>query len=158
MKKKTHILLWTIPTVLVVLVDEWLKYIGLERLPSEGSLLEPGLINFAIHKNWGIAFDIPFRVEFTILFSIVIGFFLFRIAYKNIKRKPDLSLACWIIIIGALGNLFDRIYYGFTVDYIILLGRSALNISDVIIVLGVIMLLLSARRRKHHKKLHPDEY
>ncbi len=156
--KRPSSLFWLAPATLIVFVDEWLKYLALERLPNEGSLLEPGIIDFAIHKNYGIAFDIPFRLEFTVLFSIIIGYFLVRIAYKNLKRNPDLSLACGVIIVGALGNLFDRLYYGFTVDYIILLGRSAINISDVMIVLGAVMLLMSSRRKKHRKKLHPDEY
>ncbi len=156
--KRPSALFWLAPATLLVVIDEWLKHVALERLPNEGSLLEPGLVDFAIHKNFGIAFDIPFRLEFTVLFSIIIGYFLIRIAYKNFKRNPDLSLACGVIIVGALGNLFDRLYYGFTVDYIILLGRSAINISDVMIVLGAVMLLLSSRRRKHRKKLDPDEY
>jgi signal peptidase II len=156
--KRPSSLFWLIPASALVLIDEWLKYFFLERLLDEGSLLDPGVIDFAIHKNFGIAFDIPFRLEFTVIFSVIIGYFLLRIAYKNLKRNPDLSLACAVIITGALGNLFDRLYYGFTVDYIILLGRSAINISDVLIVLGAIMLLLSSRRKKHRKKLSPDEY
>lgn len=156
--KKYSTYLWIIPVAIIVLADEIVKHTGLKRLPNEGSLLEPGFIDFAIHKNWGIAFDIPFKLELAVLFSIIIGYFLVRIAIKNITRNPDISLACWFIIIGAIGNLLDRICYGFTVDYIILLGRSAFNISDMIIVIGVIMLLLASRRKKHREKLRPDEY
>lgn len=156
-KKLKTIYWWFIPIALIVCADEWIKAIGLKRLPEEGSLIDTGLINFAIHKNWGIAFDIPFKLELVILFSVIIGIFLLRVAYKNHVRHPDITFACLMIVIGALGNLYDRIIYGFTVDYIIILGRSAINLSDVIIVLGVVLLLLAARREKRHHKLHPEE-
>ncbi|MBT5808309.1 hypothetical protein HOI18_03475 [Candidatus Uhrbacteria bacterium] len=148
--RATNIYFWLIPTSIIVLVDEWLKYISLQRLPSEGSLVDPGLIEFAIHKNWGIAFDIPFKLELVIIISIIIGIFLAKTAVRHITSHPKISFASLMIIVGALGNLFDRIYYGFTVDYILVLGRSAINISDLVIILGVILLLLASRNEKHH--------
>lgn len=134
--------------VAIVIVDEWLKFTALQRLPEDGSLVDAGILTFAIHKNWGVAFDIPFRLEFIILVSIVIGLGLLHIAYKNRFAHPDITLATGIIVLGALGNLYDRIVYGFTVDYIILFTRSAINLSDLIIVAGVIALLLSSRRTR----------
>lgn len=139
---------YLVPVGAIVILDEWLKFSALQRLPEEGSLVDPGILEFAIHKNWGVAFDIPFRLEFLILVSIVIGLGLLRIAYKNRLAHPDITLATGIIILGALGNLYDRIVYGFTVDYIILFARSAINLSDVVIVLGVVALLLRSRRSR----------
>lgn len=130
---------------------------SLQRLPSEGSLVDPGIIEFAIHRNWGMAFNIPFQMGLIILFSVIIGLFLLHIAYQNRSRHPDITFSTLMIVLGAIGNLYDRVVYGFTVDYIILLGRSAINLSDIVIVSGVILLLLSSRRTKAHKLIHPDE-
>lgn len=138
---------WFLPPVAaIVIVDEWLKHLALKRLPDEGSLVDPAVISFAIHKNMGVAFDIPFRLEFIVLFSILIGLGLLHIAYKNATTRPDIAVCSGIIVLGALGNLFDRLLYGFTVDYIIFFGRSAINLSDMVIVAGVIALLLRSRR------------
>ncbi|MEK7619777.1 MAG: signal peptidase II [Patescibacteria group bacterium] len=139
---------YLLPVSAIVILDEWLKFTALQRLPGEGSLVDPDIVSFAIHKNWGVAFDIPFRLEFVILVSIVIGLGLLRIAYKNRITHPDITLATGIIVLGALGNLYDRIVYGFTVDYIILFARSAINLSDIVIVAGVIALLLHSRRTR----------
>ena len=139
---------YLIPIAAIVILDEWLKSMALQRLPEEGSLVDPGILTFAIHKNWGVAFDIPFRLEFIILISLLIGIGLLRIAYKNRLSHPDITLATATIVLGALGNLYDRVVYGFTVDYIILFTRSAINLSDVVIVLGVIALLLRSRRSR----------
>lgn len=157
-KQISHRLYWfLLPVAAIVAIDTLLKYEGLHRLPDEGSLVDPGILSFAIHKNWGIAFDVPFRMEFILFISIVIGLGLIHIAYKNWRLHPDISLSCGIIILGAVGNLYDRMTYGFTVDYIILFARSAINLSDIVIVAGVILLLLTSRRTRKHKQIHPNE-
>lgn len=144
----TRIFWYLLPIAAFVAIDEWFKYLGLQRLPAEGSLVDPGLLEFAIHKNLGVAFNIPFRLEFIILVSILIGLGLIHIAYKNRQSHPQITFACVVIVLGALGNLYDRLVYGFTVDYIILFARSAINLSDLVIMTGVIMLLLTSRRPK----------
>jgi signal peptidase II len=155
MQKDTHTgsikrwiyLLW-IPIALIVFADEWIKYLALERLPQEGDLLNPGLLEFAIHHNYGIAFNIPFKMPIIILFSVCIGIALLHSAWSNRNTYSEISFSALIIVIGALGNLYDRIIYGFTVDYIILFGRSAINISDCVIILGVLLFLLASRKQK----------
>ena len=148
---------WTIPVLAIVWIDGLLKQFALEKLPDEGSLVDPGLLSFAVHKNFGIAFDIPFKRWLIITITIIIGLVLAEIAYKNWKRHSDVAFGAIMIIIGALGNLYDRIVYEFTIDYIIILGRSAINLADILIVAGVVFLLLASRRHKHHHKIHPDE-
>ena len=126
-----------------------MKSLALRLLPEETFLVEPSLLSLAIHKNFGLAFDLPFRLEFVVLASILIGGMLLRTAWKTRMDHPEISCACLIISVGALGNLFDRIVYGFTVDYIILFGRSAINFSDLVIIVGVISLLLLSSKRSH---------
>ena len=139
--------LWLLPIIaLIVLTDEWVKWWALGSLPNESAVPNPGALVFAIHKNWGLAFDIPFRREFILLISLVIGYFLVDMLIKNVKSHPKIAFSSAVILIGAIGNVFDRIYYGFTVDYLIFFGRSALNLSDLLIVLGVVLLLISSRR------------
>ena len=154
MKKNPLNIYWLlIVPVCIVVIDEYIKFIGLRTLPDETYIKHPSFLNLAIHKNLGLAFDIPFRVWVIVLISIVLGYFLLEIAYKNLLTHPKVSFSSLLIIIGALGNLYDRIVYGFTVDYLIFFGRSAVNISDMLIVLGVILLLLSSRKSKLHNPI-----
>ncbi len=131
-----------LPVLVVVVVDEWLKAQALNIFQNETPLVEPTLIDFTVHKNFGLAFDLPFRLEFVIAMTILIGVFLIRTAWKTRSSRPDIAFSCLVIILGALGNFYDRIAYGFAVDYIVFFGRSAINFSDVIIVLGVVALLI----------------
>ncbi|MCX6714282.1 MAG: signal peptidase II [Candidatus Uhrbacteria bacterium] len=141
-----HLYWFLLPAILLVLLDEWAKAFALTHFPDESSLLVPSFLNLAIHKNWGLAFDIPFRREFILLISVVIGYFLIEMIVKNLTTHPKIAFSSLIIMIGAVGNVFDRIYYGFTVDYIIFFGRSAVNLSDLLIIFGVVILLISSRR------------
>lgn len=133
---------------LVVLADEFAKRWALVHLPDESELAPGGLLSFAIHKNWGIAFDIPFKMPLIILISAVIGAALIYVAYRDWHAKPTVALSALMIVLGAIGNLYDRLAYGFTVDYIILFGRSAINVSDIVIVAGVVLLLHASRVTK----------
>ncbi|OGL62237.1 hypothetical protein A3C09_01695 [Candidatus Uhrbacteria bacterium RIFCSPHIGHO2_02_FULL_47_44] len=151
-----HLYWFLLPAVLLVLLDEWIKAFALTHFPDESTLVDPGFLNLAIHKNWGLAFDIPFRREFILLISIVIGYFLVEMIVKNFKSHPKIAFSSLMILIGAIGNVFDRVYYGFTVDYLIFFGRSALNLSDLLIILGVIFLLISSRQSTTTHKTEKD--
>jgi signal peptidase II len=144
---KSSIYLLLIPVACTVLIDEWLKARALSVLPEETSITQPGFIDFAVHKNFGLAFDLPFRLEFVIAISVLIGLALVHTAWKNRIVRPDIAFSSLVIILGALGNLYDRLAYGFTVDYMLFFGRSAINFSDAVIVLGVISLLLLSSRK-----------
>lgn len=158
MNKNNKIIYWflTIAAILVI-VDEKIKNFGLQYFPDEQKISQVNFFNLGIHKNLGLAFDIPFRKEFILLVSLIIGYFLIKMVIKNFSIQPKISFACLLIVFGALGNIYDRIIYGFTVDYIIILGKSAFNISDLIIIFGVILLLITSRRNKTElQEKHPD--
>ncbi len=147
-------ILWLLPLVgILVLADEIVKNKALEYLPDESALTNPGVFALAIHKNWGMAFDIPFKMQLILVISSVIGIALLWVARKNFREKPVVAFAALTIVLGAVGNMFDRIAYGFTVDYLIFFGRSAINISDVVIVTGVVIMLYASRvpgLHQHH--------
>lgn len=145
-KEPRAAILWFLPVIAsIVLLDEYIKFFALEYFPDESKAPIGNFFTLAIHKNWGIAFDIPFKMPLIILISALIGIALLTVAYKNGTKRPFVTLSALMIVLGAMGNLYDRLVYGFTVDYMILFGRSAINISDIIIVLGVILLLIASR-------------
>ena len=150
MRARTSIF-WLLPIVgAVVYADERIKAYGLAHFPDESAIVDPGIVSLAIHKNWGIAFDIPFKMPLIIAVSLLIGTALVIVAIRNVRAKPEITMSALTIVIGAAGNLYDRLAYGFTVDYLILFRRSAINISDVVIVAGVIALLHASRVRGNH--------
>lgn len=143
----------------IVFFDEMIKNAGLRTLPTDSDLSNPGLVAFAVHKNYGVAFDIPFRHAIVVGLTVVILAFLLKIAAEHWKKSPQVTAAACMVVFGATGNLIDRLLYGFTVDYIILFGRSAINLSDILIVLGVFTLLLSGKYlRRAPESSHTDAH
>lgn len=152
LKHKLNVAGYAIIFALIVVADEFIKYLALNKLPEEGSLVDPSFFHLAIHKNFGIAFNIPFKMWVIILASAIIGVFLLQIIKKNWENRPNVSLMAIIIIIGAAGNMYDRLVYGFTVDYMIVFHRLAFNVSDVVILLGVAGLLMLTQKPKYDEE------
>ena len=62
------------------------------------------------------------------------------------------SAAAWALVLGgAIGNLIDRIAYGYVIDFLDIFYRDwhwpAFNVADSAITLGVGMLLIDALRQ-----------
>jgi len=132
---------------LVVLVDEILKNLSFKYLPDESQASGKGIFELAIHKNYGIAFDLPLWLPVVICLTIVIIIGLIFLTEQNWKKHPWEATGSILIICGAIGNLIDRFFYGFTVDYIIFpLTRSAFNLSDIIIISGLLIMILNRKK------------
>lgn len=133
----------------LVIFDEALKFLALSRLPEDGSLIGNQLFALGLHKNYGIAFNIPLNLLFVIVITLVLILLFGTIIIKTYRTQPRVASGCLLILAGAMGNLFDRIVYGFTVDYLIFFTRSAINISDLVIIAGIGWLILGNRTTKN---------
>ncbi len=124
---------WAIAATALVILDEVIKWTALRD-------------GWAVHKNFGIAFDIaiPSVVMIPLIAAIVgtAGYF-----YWQHRLEARIAAPLAFVIAGGLGNLFDRVHWGFIVDYIIIY-TSAFNISDLMILGGAIA-LVSLRRPPH---------
>ncbi len=123
----------------VEFLDIIFKYLAITRLPEGGRVSFP--VGLALHKNPGIAFDIEIPLSIILPLTILVVIGLIRFAHRHRITSPITSAAAITVVIGALGNAFDRLINGFTTDYLILFGRSAINLSDILILTGVVALL-----------------
>lgn len=129
----------------VVVLDLLFKSIAVQRLPEDGGRLRFP-IDFALHKNYGVAFDLPVPLWIVIPLTLFVLILLTREARRE-KENATKLFAYTLIAVGAIGNLIDRIAYGFTVDYLILFAKSAINLSDVMIVVGIVWLAIIPHTR-----------
>ena len=83
------------------------------------------------------------RTLLTVL-PIAAFFLLVWLYFKRIFAHPLTDLAFPLIMGGAIGNLYDRILYGYVVDFIeIRLFRFAIfNVADCAISIGSALLIL----------------
>ena len=102
-------------------------------------------------KNTGAAWSIlSGKQVFLILFSIIVIVSLFIYLYKK-KIYTKLELIGYSLLLsGAIGNLIDRILYGYVIDYlnfyIFNYNFPIFNIADCCIVVGIMLLFISSWR------------
>ncbi|ALD15112.1 peptidase A8 [Buchnera aphidicola (Aphis glycines)] len=151
MKKinKKYFLIIIIILIIDILSKFWiLKYFDLYEKKEIFSILNL----FHVH-NYGIAFSMfsnktSWNRFFLSILSIIIIVFIFKeiVKTKTNEKKTDL---CFILS-GAIGNVIDRINYGFVIDFIDIHINNwhfaTFNISDCSIFFGMIMYI-----KKHIK-------
>lgn len=102
-------------------------------------------------KNTGAAFSMFANNTGMVLgISLVIVFLLICYVVKNRKISGILGYGYAMILGGSLGNLFDRIVYGYVRDFldfrIFGFNMAIFNLADVFIVFGVGLLVIDAWR------------
>ena len=99
-------------------------------------------------KNYGAAFSILQNNRFLlIIISFLILFIIINYLKKNyVKNKFEL-IGYSLVICGLIGNLIDRIIYGYVIDffdfYIFGYEFAIFNIADCAIVIGIIILIIA---------------
>lgn len=102
-------------------------------------------------KNTGIAFSfLEGRVSFVVVMTIIFLIFIFKYISRSDLTKIE-STFYGMVIGGAIGNLIDRIIYGYVIDFfdfnIFGYNYPIFNIADVMIVLGILGILVFDLRK-----------
>jgi len=152
--------------------------------PGESKPVINDVLHLTLVENPGIAFGIDpgeSLQELILIITILtcIGFLAYLIFAKNADNKVRISVA--LLLGGAAGNLFDRIFYGFFYNYAPLFqgnvvdfldvrlfrffifdnihGNYVFNFADISILSGVfilIYLILSMKNKKKEINLVPQ--
>lgn len=142
-----------VATVIVFLVDRIskiciLKYAFGLSFPDPGKFGESipvikDVFHLTYHGNTGIAFGMLKDNKFLliVLCAVILALILLYI-YKTKPTLPIEKICYSMIIGGALGNVFDRIFYGFVIDFldVCFINYPIFNIADSFIVIGTILL------------------
>lgn len=62
---------------------------------------------------------------------------------RTAERAPLSAAAYALVIAGALGNLYDRLRYGYVVDFLDFRVWPVFNVADISISVGVGLIILS---------------
>ena len=100
-------------------------------------------------KNEGVAFSLmDGYVPLIIVSTIIVLFMIFKYIKNNDISCSDI-IGYSFVIGGAIGNLIDRVVYGYVVDFldfnIFGYNYPIFNLADTFIVVGVIILIVFGR-------------
>ena len=127
----------------IVAADQIIKYFVVNNLKPLGSVsVIDNLFKLTYVENRGVAFGMfnDMRWFFVVLTSVLIAAI---IIFMFIKRPGGMLfyIAAGLIIGGGIGNLIDRILYGYVIDYLSLSFFSPVcNFADYAITIGVVLL------------------
>jgi signal peptidase II len=116
----------------------------------------PGLASLTHVRNRGAAFgflsnaELPYQSLLFSLLSLVALLAIAAYAYKLPASQKWTQVALALIMGGAVGNLVDRMFHGFVIDFVDVYWRAhhwpAFNVADSCISIGVVMLVLELLR------------
>ena len=159
--KKLRNYSFLILSIFIFLLDFFSKYflINFYDLGSKGRVYITSFLDFILVLNPGISFGILSNGEdiqrwILSALSILVIFYLYFWSTKSPSKLTKISL--FIMIGGALGNVFDRLIYGKVIDFISLHVFNyywyVFNIADIAIVLGGFIILIDLTRESLAKK------
>ncbi len=149
---------WFALAAALVAVDQLTKWAVLANFAYGERLQLTGFFNLVLAYNKGAAFSMfaeaagwqtPLLIGFALVASGIVGYLIVR---NPDKRLFSLGLA--LILGGAVGNLIDRLRFGYVVDFLDFHAMGwhwpAFNVADSGITVGAVILILEGF--VHHER------
>ncbi|MBQ6799162.1 MAG: signal peptidase II [Oscillospiraceae bacterium] len=157
-----YVLLAAVAAVIVIL-DQVSKALVVANIPLDGYVEAiPGLFHLTYIRNTGAAFSMleGQRIFFLVITAVFLGGVIYCIVKKVFARPYFWIFAA--ITGGAIGNLIDRIRFGYVVDMIAVdfIDFAIFNVADIFITCGAVVLVVYALffdREGKQKKEQTDE-
>ncbi len=159
MKRKYRVLAILLPVVLAL--DQVSKLLIVQKFRLAESLpIIQGFFSLTYVRNTGAAFGLlydaresfraPFFVVVPLLSLLAIGYVFRKIGNSDLRLAAALSA----VIGGALGNLLDRLHWGYVIDFLDFHWKydyhfPAFNVADMSICAGVITLMFDLLNAKN---------
>ncbi|MCK5728103.1 MAG: signal peptidase II [Methylococcales bacterium] len=144
---------WLGLSFIIIVLDQWSKLSVTATMQLYESIEILSNFNLTYVRNEGAAFSFLSdaggwqRWLFAILafvISLIITVWIFRLS----KQELLLAVALSLVLGGAVGNLIDRVAYGYVIDFLDVYYKDwhwpAFNVADSAICLGVGLMLLES--------------
>ena len=136
----------------VVVLDRVAKWLVLKNIPLHESIaVIPGFFRLTHVQNRGAAFGLfaespsQWRIAMLIAFSMVALVIVLALLWKNSHAMTSTGVGLALILGGALGNLWDRLFRGHVTDFLLFYVGPyqwpAFNVADSAIVMGAVLLV-----------------
>ncbi|MBC2582949.1 signal peptidase II [Clostridium sp. DJ247] len=135
--------------ILGLILDRVTKIWALNSLSTtSGITIIKDFFGFSYLENRGAAFGIlQNKTGFLSFITIIIvaGIVYYLIKYRPVSKLITISLS--LILSGAIGNLIDRVWYKYVVDFILIHYRDVyyfptFNVADMLVVIGTVLLVI----------------
>jgi len=154
-----------IAAALVVALDQLSKSWVRGNLTAGESLPETGFLRLTYVTNPGFVFGLPANQTFLLIFTtvvilLIIPFFSYYLSVHYRSHITSLCTICLGLILGgAIGNLIDRLRFGYVTDFIDIrlwdnFHWPAFNFADASIVIATFILAYALFRSGLFRKVY----
>ncbi|MFA5243103.1 MAG: signal peptidase II [Sulfuricella sp.] len=152
--------LWLFYSAAIIALDQLTKHWVVQAFSYGDSLPLTSYFNLVRAHNSGAAFSFlagagGWQRLFFITVASIAAAVILNLLRKH-HRETLFSLALSLVLGGALGNLIDRIRWGYVVDFLDFFYSSthwpAFNVADMAITGGVMLLIMDGLRKPGGKK------
>lgn len=139
-----QVLMFLLAAILVI-VDQVTKYLAVYFLKDQPAVpLWTGVFELQYCENPGIAFSLleNQRWIFIPITFVVMVLLIVMMLCSDLRQYKLFSFSCALILAGGIGNLIDRVAYGYVVDFLYfkLIDFPIFNFADCCVVVGAILL------------------
>lgn len=151
MKNSTRlkgILIGIVALILLLVFDQWTKLLAVAHLKGQADIeLLPGIFSLHYLENHGAAFGILKDQQW--IFLLLAAVFLVAAAVLYVRlpftaRMLPLRIITVCIAAGAVGNMIDRMFRHYVVDflYFSMIDFPVFNVADIYITCCAVLLVL----------------
>ncbi len=134
--------------LLAFALDQYTKHlVQTTLLPNESMVAIPRVLRWTYERNYHGAFGLFGSNAALLIGMAVVVLVFFWISFREAATQSRLvRLAFGLIVGGAIGNIVDRIHFGYVVDFIdfFRIWPNIFNVGDSCVTVGVVLLLLSS--------------
>lgn len=133
-------------TIIFVFIDQLSKgLINIGMNLNQSIEIIPNFLNLTYVHNTGAAFSIFEGAKwFFIITAIIVLNIIYIFFIKDKELKNSEIVIYSLLISGIIGNLIDRVVFGYVIDFIDvnIFNFAIFNLADSFIVIAVILLLI----------------
>ncbi len=134
----------------VLIIDQVLK--GIIETLTKSYVIINKVFSIKYVTNTGAAFSLfENNIFVLILISLIILVLAYNLSFSFKSNKIN-NITFGLLYGGILGNLIDRVFYGYVRDFISLFKFPVFNIADMAIVCGIIILIITSIKGELNSK------
>lgn len=140
--------------LILLSVDQFSKYIIRQNMSLAESIpVIKSIFHITYVENTGIAFGLfpQGHFLFIVISFIIIAVIIFFERKKIIKSLRE-KICLGLILGGALGNLIDRLRFGFVIDFLDFRIWPVFNLADSGVCIGGILMVFFILRKRPRKE------
>lgn len=140
-KDKPSFAMIFIIVIFILSLDQLTKFLVTKNLSLNQSIpVIKGIFHLSLIHNRGGAFGILKNQVPIFILTSIFAIILIYFNLKSSKQKKFYSISLSLILAGALGNLIDRLFLGYVIDFLDLRIWPVFNVADSAITIGAVLL------------------